>query len=275
MSLLFTDAPALRLAARAKGFSSPTAGHCPGRTQANMVFLPASHAADFRAFAAENAQALPILEELAPGRTEARLAPGSDVRFDCPGYVICEHGRTREAADLSEIWREDFVSFLVGCSFTFEQALLAAGLPVRHIETGVNVPMYRTNKMMTPVGPFGGPMVVSMRPVPAWRVSEAVLVTAAFPQVHGAPVAVGAPEALGIADLSRPDFGDPVDIRPGEVPVFWACGVSGLSALMTARLPVCATHAPGKMFVTDASENDYRRPVVAPSAPGPSPQATT
>ncbi len=183
------------------------------------------------------------------------------MRTDLPAYRVYVDGElVEETPDATGWWRDDLVSFLVGCSFTFEEALGAAGVPVRHAEQGVNVPMYRTARRCRGAGALGGPLVVSMRPVPADLVADAVRVTARYPSVHGAPVHVGDPGALGIADLDRPDYGDPVEVRPGEVPVFWACGVTPQAAVVESRPPLAIAHAPGHMLITDARDSDYLVP---------------
>ena len=184
-----------------------------------------------------------------------------DLRTDLPAYRIYEHGEmVAEVPDASSHWREDLVAFLIGCSFTFERALLDAGVPVRHIESGTNVPMYRTSVPTRRAGSLGGPLVVSMRPVPPGLVATAVRVTSRYPSVHGAPVHVGDPLALGITDLAAPDFGDPVEVRDGEIPVFWACGVTPQAAVMASRPDYAIGHAPGHMAVTDARDSDYLVP---------------
>ena len=186
------------------------------------------------------------------------MAPHADLRTELPAYRVWEHGRcVAETADVTEHWRDDLVAFLIGCSFTFERALIAAGVPVRHVEQGRNVPMFITSQMCRPAGIFSGPLVVTMRPVPPDRVAAAVQVTARYPAVHGAPVHVGHPAALGIADLARPDFGDPVRAEDDDVPVFWACGVTPQVALARARPPFAITHAPGHMFITDVPDEAY------------------
>ena len=162
-----------------------------------------------------------------------------------------------EVPDVTDLWRDDLVAFLIGCSFTFEAALLEANVPVRHIELGCNVPMYRTSIPCREAGRLSGPLVVSMRPVPASLVATAVRVTSRYPAVHGAPVHVGDPAELGITDLDAPDFGDPVEVRPGEVPVFWACGVTPQAAIMQSRPPFAIGHAPGHMAITDARDSGY------------------
>jgi uncharacterized protein YcsI (UPF0317 family) len=194
-----------------------------------------------------------VLDVTEPGDPVPRhSAPDADLRTDLPRYRVWEHGRlVAEPTDIHGRWRDDLVSFVIGCSFTFEVAMLRAGLPVRHIEQGRNVPMYRTTIPCAPAGPFRGPLVVSMRPLTPVQAVQAVQITSRYPAVHGAPVHVGDPGAIGIADLARPDFGETVEVREGEVPVFWACGVTPQCALMEAKLPLAITHAPGCMFVTD------------------------
>jgi uncharacterized protein YcsI (UPF0317 family) len=224
-----------------------------GYVQANLVIVPRELAFDFLLFCHRNPKPCPLLDVTEPGDPEPRLvAPGADLRTDLPRYRVYEHGElVEEPADLSAWWRDDLVAFLIGCSFTFESALLQAGVPVRHLEAGCNVSMYRTNRPCVPAGIFRGPLVVSMRPLMPAHAIRAVQVCSRFPRAHGAPVHVGDPAALGIGDLSRPDFGDPVEVRPGEMPVFWACGVTPQAVAMEARPPLLITHKPGHMFVTD------------------------
>ncbi|HYF94874.1 MAG TPA: putative hydro-lyase [Symbiobacteriaceae bacterium] len=230
----------------------PTAGLAPGFAQANLVILPKDDAFDFLRLAQRNPKPMPVLEVLEPGDPEPKLtAPGADLRTDLPKYRVYKNGElVGERDEIRDLWRSDLVAFLIGCSFTFEKSLIDAGLPVRHIDCGCNVPMYRTNRMCVPAGRFSGPMVVSMRPIPAHLVPKAVTVTARYPAVHGAPVHIGAPEALGIADLGRPDWGDPVPVNPGEVPVFWACGVTPQAVAIQSKPEFMITHAPGYMFIT-------------------------
>jgi uncharacterized protein YcsI (UPF0317 family) len=231
----------------------PTAGLAPGYVQANLVILPRELAYDFLLFAQRNPKPCPILEVTDVGSPEPRLtALGADLRTDIPKYRIYRDGKfVQEVTDLLDVWTSDLVAFLLGCSFTFEAGLLQAGIPVRHIEEGKNVPMFITSIPCTPAGAFSGPLVVTMRPIPAPLVARTVQISGRFPAVHGAPVHVGDPAALGIRDLSKPDFGDPVTIRPGEVPVFWACGVTPQAVAMQAKPPLMISHAPGHMFITD------------------------
>lgn len=238
------------------GLRVPTASLAPGFAQANLIVLPQEAASEFALFADRNPGPCPLLDVTEPGRPVTRLAPGADLRTDLPAYRVWEHGRcVAEPGDVSRYWRDDLVAFLVGCSFTFERALLAAGVPVRHVEQGTNVPMYVTSRQCQPAGRFAGPLVVSMRPVPASLVAAAVAVTARYPAAHGAPVHTGDPAGLGIADLSRPDFGDQVPLQAGDVPVFWACGVTTQAALARAGLSFAITHAPGHMLITDMADH--------------------
>jgi uncharacterized protein YcsI (UPF0317 family) len=240
------------------GLSTPTAGWSRGFTQANLIIVPRELAADVRLFAESNPQACPILGVLEAGETGGALLAGGDIRTDLGRYTVYEHGvLVAQPTDLRDRWRDDLVTFIVGCSFTFESALQAGGLPMRHIDQGINVPMYRTTRRCTPAGTLAGPLVVSMRPIPANQVLDAVNITSHYPAVHGAPVHIGDPAELGIADLSRPDFGDAVHLAPGDVPVFWACGVTPQAAIMESRPPLAFGHAPGHMLITDAFDSDY------------------
>lgn len=248
----------VRRRARSGEWNMPTPGLALGHVQANLVVVPKELAFDFLLFCHRNPKPCPLLEVTEPGSPEpALVAPNADLRTDLPRYRVYQHGElVEEPADLHGWWRDDLVAFLIGCSFTFEHALLQAGVPLRHLEAGCNVPMYRTNRPCVPAGVFRGPLVVSMRPMAPAQAVRAVQVCARYPRAHGAPVHLGDPEALGIADLSRPDFGDPVAIRPGELPVFWACGVTPQAVAMEARLPLLITHKPGHMFVTDLRDTE-------------------
>jgi uncharacterized protein YcsI (UPF0317 family) len=247
------DPRAARLAIRAGHWRKPTAGVAPGFVQANLVVLPRELAFDFLLFAQRNPKPCPVIEVTDVGSPEPTLsAPGADLRTDVPKYCIYRDGVLQEqVTDLTAVWRDDLVSFLLGCSFTFEAALLAAGVPIRHIEEERNVPMFVSSIACVPAGLFRGPLVVTMRPIPAPLVSRAVQITGRYPGVHGAPVHIGDPGQIGIRHLERPDFGDPVSIRPGEVPVFWACGVTPQAVARQAKPPLMITHAPGHMFITD------------------------
>jgi uncharacterized protein YcsI (UPF0317 family) len=242
------------------GLAVPSSGWAPGYTQANLVVVPQDWAYDVLLFGQRNPKPVPLLDVTDAGSYRTALAPDADLRTDLPRYRVWRDGElVDEPTDVVDLWRDDMVAFLIGCSFSFETALLDAGVPVRNIEQGRNVSMYRTNRACRPARRLSGPLVVSMRPVPGELVAAAVQVTARMPQVHGAPVHVGAPEALGIADLGAPDFGDPVESAEGDVPVFWACGVTPQAALMASRPPFAITHAPGHMFVTDVPDAVYRQ----------------
>jgi uncharacterized protein YcsI (UPF0317 family) len=241
------------------GKVSTTEGWAPGFTQANLVVLSTADAYDFLLFAQRNPKPCPILDVTDPGEPHTILAPDADLRTDLPRYRVWRHGElTDEPTEISQLWSHDLVAFLIGCSFTFEAALQQAGVPLRHLEQGRTVPMYRASTETRPAGRFHGPLVVSMRPIPAALVATAVRVTGSVPAVHGAPVHVGAPEALGIADLDKPDYGDQVDPHPGDIPVFWACGVTPQAVLTESKIPFAITHAPGHMFITDIPETAYR-----------------
>ncbi len=238
---------------RAGEWTGPTADLAPGYVQANLVVLPGDFAAEFERFCRANPRALPLLDVTEPGSpTPTKIAPESDVRLDLPRYRVYCAGRVdEEPTDIVTLWRADFVAFLIGCSFTFDALLRANGVSVRHLELGYNVSMYVTNRETEPVGRFSGPLVVSMRPIRRDDVDRVVALTRGLPLAHGEPTHVGSPEALEIEDLERPDYGDAVPVREGEVPVFWACGVTAQAAAERSRVPRMITHAPGHMFITD------------------------
>jgi uncharacterized protein YcsI (UPF0317 family) len=240
-------------------WAAPTSGLALGHVQANMIILPRDWAYDFLLYATRNPKACPILDVTETGDPEPKLiAPGADVRTDLPKYRIWKDGElVDEPTDIKSAWRDDLVAFMIGCSFSFESALLDAGVPIRHIEEDVNVPMYLTGVKCIPAGRFSGNMVMSMRPIPYGQVVTAVTCTARFPSVHGAPMHIGDPDAIGVRDINRPEFGDPVTIKPGEIPVFWACGVTPQAAVMKSRPPFAITHAPGHMFIADRRDSDY------------------
>jgi uncharacterized protein YcsI (UPF0317 family) len=245
-----------RAAIRRGEWTGQTSRLAPGFTQANLVVLPEADALDFLRFCVRNPKPCPVLDVTDPGDSEPdALAPGADLRTDLPGYLVWRNGEPEEQrTDVRDVWRDDLVAFLIGCSFTFERAMLAEGLPVRHAEQGVNVPMFRTSRECRPAGAFSGPLVVSMRPMTPAQAIRATQVTARYPAVHGAPVHVVEPEAIGIADVGAPDYGDPVEVREGEVPVFWACGVTPQAVAAASRPQLMITHAPGHMFVTDVPD---------------------
>lgn len=240
--------------------TTPTSGMCPGYAQANLVVLPKKYAYDFLLFTQRNPKPCPILEVLDTGsRFLKKIAPGADIAKDIPKYRIYKNGElVRECTDVEEYWRDDLVSFLIGCSFSFESELIEVGIEMRHNTMGCNVPMYLTDIPCEDAGVFHGNMVVSMRPIPYSQVVKAVTVTAAIPRVHGSPVHIGNPAEIGIKDIDRPEFGDPVEIRAGEVPVFWACGVTPQAAVMASKPDFCITHAPGHMLITDVKNVELK-----------------
>jgi uncharacterized protein YcsI (UPF0317 family) len=251
-SLACASPAEVRLLCRTGEWSGQTAGLAPGHVQCNLMILPAAYAFDFLLFCQRNPRPCPLVEVLEAGSFTPHCAPDSDLRSDLPGYRLYQQGvLTRELADISSLWREDLVSFLLGCSFSFEAALMRGGIPLRHVENRRNVAMYKTNIACRPAGRMQGNMVVSMRPIRSADVARAVQITGRYPQVHGAPLHVGFPEAIGISDLARPDFGDPVILLEDELPVFWACGVTPQYIAELSRLPFCITHSPGKMLITD------------------------
>ena len=235
-----------------------TSGMCNGFAQANMAVLPKDLAFDFLLFTQRNQKPCPVLDVTEPGSPIPRLiAPNADLRNDIPRYRIYKKGElTDEVTNLDKYWRDDLVAFLLGCSFSFEGPMLDAGLDVRHITDNHNVPMYITNIECVPAGVFHGPMVVSMRPMKPKDAVRAVQVTSRMPFVHGAPIHFGDPEAIGIKDITKPDFGDASLIKPGEVPVFWACGVTPQAVAMAVKPEFMITHAPGHMFISDVPNAD-------------------
>ena len=243
----------VRRACRSGGYHGPTAGLAAGYVQGNLVVLPHDWADEFLRFCQANPKPCPVLAVSKPGSTELpSLGEDLDICTDVGRYRVWHDGQlVDEPTDIRALWRGDLVSFVIGCSFSFEGPLIAAGIPIRHIARGCNVSMYRTNVPTTPAGRFCGPLVVSMRPLKPADAIRAVQITSRLPAVHGAPVHIGFPESIGIADLAKPDFGDAVPIEPDELPVFWACGVTPQAAIAAARPPFAITHAPGCMLVTD------------------------
>lgn len=240
--------------------TTQTSGLCHGYAQANLCILPKEYAYDFLLFTQRNPKPCPVLEVTDVGsRSLPQIAPDADVARDFPKYRVWRNGvLTEEVTDIESLWQDDFVSFLIGCSFSFEGELLDADVPVRHIEEGKNVPMYLTNIPCRSAGIFHGNTVVSMRPIPASKIARAVTATAAVPRVHGAPIHIGNPEQIGIHDLAKPDFGDAVTIHPGELPVFWCCGVTPQAAVMAAKPSLAITHAPGHMLITDIKNSSLK-----------------
>lgn len=257
------DGPArLRARIRAGDITGSTAGLAPGFVQANLAILPGALAEDFAAYCERNPRPCPLLARTAPGDPLLpELGAGLDLRTDLPGYREFRDGRlVAEHGDITDLWRDDLVGFALGCSFSFEEALVAAGIALRHYDEGRNPAMYRTSLATVPAGPFAGPMVVSMRPIAERDVARAIEITGRYPRVHGAPVHCGDPAAIGIADLARSDFGEPGEVRAGEVACFWACGVTPQVAIEAARPDLCLTHKPGSMLITDWRNADLAGP---------------
>lgn len=236
--------------------TGPTAGMSKGYTQANLAILKKEYAYDFLLFCQRNPKSCPLIDVTDIGSfTPNSIAKDADIRTDIPKYRIYKDGEySEEVADITDYWEDDMVAFLIGCSFTFETPLLEAGIPIRHIEENCNVPMYKTNIPCVKAGIFEGPTVVSMRPMSSADAIRAVQITSRFPDVHGAPIHIGDPSQIGISDLTKPDFGDSVTIKDGEIPVFWACGVTPQAVAMQSKPSIMITHAPGCMFISDLKD---------------------
>jgi uncharacterized protein YcsI (UPF0317 family) len=250
---------AARLAIRKGQHRGPTAGLAPGYVQGNLAILPQALATDFLRFCQRNSKPCPLIGTSAPGDPRVPdLGEDIDIRTDLPRYRVWRHGElVAEPEDITKFWRDDLVSFVIGCSFSFEEALMAEVIVLRHIARGCNVPMYRTSIATSAAGPFHGPMVVSMRPLKPAEAIRAVQITTRFPSVHGAPVHIGKPELIGIGDLNKPDYGDVVPVEADELPVFWACGVTPQSVIVTVKPDFCITHYPGSMLVTDRRNTEF------------------
>jgi uncharacterized protein YcsI (UPF0317 family) len=252
------DAATARGRIRTGAYTRHTSGLAPGYVQGNVVILPADLATDFLRFCQRNPKPCPLLAVSEPGHpTLPALGADLDIRTDVPRYRVWRDGAlVDEPTDIVRYWRDDLVTFILGCSFSFEQALLDAGIPLRHVAMGRNVAMYRSSIATEPAGPFHGPLVVSMRPFTAAHAIRAIQITSRFPAVHGAPVHIGNPELIGIVDLARPDYGDAVPLAAEELPVFWACGVTPQAVVTAAQPAFCITHAPGCMLVTDKRNHE-------------------
>jgi uncharacterized protein YcsI (UPF0317 family) len=249
----------VRALIRSGAICGQTANMALGYLQGNLAILPAELALDFARFCQRNPKPCPLVGVSDTGDPILHtLGRDVDIRTDVPGYNVYRDGELADQVpDLMDLWRDDMVAFVLGCSFSFEEAMLADGLPLRHIEQGTTVPMYRTNIACTPAGPFHGPMVTSMRPMTPQQAIRAVEVTARFPMMHGTPVHMGDPAVIGVEDVGRPDWGDASEIRPGEIPVFWACGVTPQNVIREARVPLCITHTPGSMLITDLPSGSF------------------
>jgi uncharacterized protein YcsI (UPF0317 family) len=250
---------AARLAVREGRHRGATAGLAPGYVQGNLAILPQALAADFLRFCQLNPKPCPLIGTSAPGDWRVpELGEDLDIRADLPRYRVWQNGQlVAEPENIREVWRDDLVSFVIGCSFSFEEALISDGIELRHITQGCNVPMYRTSVATQPAGPFHGPLVVSMRPMKPADAIRAIQITTRFPSVHGAPVHVGKPDMIGIKDIMKPDYGDAVPVHDDELPVFWACGVTPQSVVATVKPEFCITHYPGSMLVTDRKNSEF------------------
>lgn len=255
-ALQSSDLTTLRAAIRSGQYTGHTAGLAPGRLQVNLAIMPERDALDFFRFCQRNPKPCPLVGVSdAGGRHLPTLGQDLAADTDAPGYCVYKNGELIDTPNvITDIWQDDFVAFALGCSFTFEHALMSAGISMRHVEEDKTVPMYRTSIALTPAGPFGGGMVVSMRPVNPVDIERVQTICAAFPLAHGAPVHIGDPAVIGIADINQPDWGNAVAIKEGEVPVFWACGVTPQNAAIAARLSLFVSHRPGAMLITDVDE---------------------
>jgi uncharacterized protein YcsI (UPF0317 family) len=255
----FADGLAVRLASRSGSFTDHTSGVAPGYVQGNLVILPQDVAGDFLRFCQRNPKPCPLIGVSEVGSPHIpELGADFDIRTDIPLYRVWQDGEmVAEPTSVESWWRDDLVSFVIGCSFTFEEALMADGIPLRHVACGENVAMFRTNIQTRPAGPFHGPLVVSMRPLKPADAIRAVQITSRYPAVHGAPIHVGLPEMIGIADVNAPDYGVSVGVQPDELPVFWACGVTPQSVIAAAKPSFAITHAPGYMIVTDRRNREF------------------
>ena len=253
LGFAIADPREVRVAARSARLSGPTAGLAPGHVQGNLAILPRELAADFLRFCHKNPKPCPVIGMSEPGDPRLPdLGADLDIRTDLPRYRVWRDGDlVEEPTDILSWWRDDLVAFVIGCSFSFEEALLADGIPLKHVACGSNVAMWRTSIPTAAAGPFHGPLVVSMRPLKPADAIRAIQITSRFPAVHGAPVHIGKPELIGIKDLDKPDYGDAVEVAADELPVFWACGVTPQSVIAAVRPPFAITHAPGCMLVTD------------------------
>lgn len=258
VSTLPTTPRDIRALIRKREMTHRTNGLVPNYVQANLAILPKDLAFDFLLFCQRNPKPCPLLEVVEAGSVEPKqLALGADIRRDIPKYRVYEHGMmTQEVEDICELWSDDLVSFLLGSSFSFETALVRAGIEMRHLSCGTNAPMFITTIPTMPTGVFSGALVVSMRPIPRDKVVRAVQVTSRFPSVHGAPIHIGDPETIGINDVTKPDLGDSVEIKRDEIPMFWACGVTPQVVAMNSKPPLMITHSPGHMFITDCLNED-------------------
>jgi len=249
----------LRNRIRTGSFQGQTSGLANGYLQGNLIILPHSYAFDFMRFCMLNPQPCPLVSMGQAGDPHlTEMGADIDVRTDVPMYRIWQNGNLiEEVSDIKALWRNDLVAFVLGCSFSFEEALLEAQLEVRHIKLGLNVPMFETNIATVASGPFSGPTVVTMRPYKAQDAIRAIQITTRFPRVHGAPLHFGDPSQIGIKDLQNPEYGDAVPVYQDEVPVFWGCGVTPQAALRAAKLPFCITHSPGCMLITNRRNTDF------------------
>lgn len=247
----------IRMKIRSGEYLGHTAGLGLGYLQANLVILPEEYALDFFRFCQRNPKPCPLVGVSDTGNPYMSTLGGDiDIRTDVPAYYVYEDGKRVETVnELGSQWRDDFVAFALGCSFTFEDALQREHFPLWHIDNNTTVPMFRSNIKTVTAGPFRGPTVVSMRAIDEEHIDDVVEISRKFPLAHGAPVHWGDPSEIGIQDVGVPDWGDPSPIGEGEIPVFWACGVTPQVAIERAKVSICITHKPGHMLITDVEDN--------------------
>ena len=255
----YRDGLAVRRASRAGQLTGHTSGLAPGFVQGNLVILPAALAREFMQFCQSNPKPCPLIGVSEVGSPHIpRLGRDLDLRTDLPKYAVWRNGTLVETpTSVEQHWRDDLVGFVIGCSFTFEEALIADGIELRHVTHKSNVAMFRTTVPTEPAGPFSGPLVVSMRPLKPRDAIRAVQITSRFPAVHGAPVHIGLPELIGVQDINRPDYGEAIAVQSDELPVFWACGVTPQAVIAAAKLEFAITHAPGSMLMTDRRNTEF------------------
>ena len=264
--MTFNDSREVRAAIRSGEYRGPTAGIAPEFVQTNLVIVPSDSAEDLADLCARNPVPCALVETLGPGHYQPACAPDADIRTDLPLYRVYRKGLLLEKrTDIVDLWHEDFVTFLIGCSYTFEYALTQAGFVMRHHAEGKSVPMYRTSLPLMPAGRLWGHMIVSMRPFKPQDVDAVREITRPYRAAHGEPIHWGDPEAIGIRRLDHPDEGDAVTVERGEVPVFWGCGVTPQNVAIESRMPYVIVHEPGHMFVTDMRHDELASRAIVPS----------
>jgi len=248
----------IRTSIRNSEYLGCTSGLAPNLVQGNLVIMEESYANEFIQYCRQNPKPCPVIGVSKAGDVSIpELCDDLDIRVDVPEYCIFQNGELKGSVPhIKGYWNENMVSIVLGCSFSFEDALIQAGLNVRNIDMGVNVSMFETNVATQATENFSGNMVVSMRPYKQSQIEQVVETTEPFTMAHGAPVHIGNPEGIGVTELNNPQYGSPVTIKEDEIPVFWGCGVTTQKAIEQAQLPLVITHAPGKMLITDRTYSE-------------------